>query len=124
MADSWANIFAWMNRIIPRLQSKWISYMGRKITFWDSIFEMHLNEWKLIWVNIHITEAYQRLWKSWKKIEWDFTTSPKSGWHVFCIFRKDWIDYLLNSWDPEHNVREIDLKAKWLFKSTKCGILY
>jgi hypothetical protein len=39
MADSWANIFAWMNRIIPRLQSKWISYMGRKITFWDSIFE-------------------------------------------------------------------------------------
>lgn len=125
MPEGWLNLSWGLKRTAARLIYKYnIPAKARFFDWWTNIFDMFLDQGYVISVSIKVSEAYKKLRRSGKKIQWDFTNEPAPGGHVFCLFRKDWIDYILNSWDPETNVREVDLNTKWLFKKWTCGILY
>lgn len=121
----WSPVKAGINVMIPYLQKRYNVFgVYRVITLFWKHFNNLLDRWVLISVNIDITEAYNELRKWWKKIEWDFSNSNVVWWHWFCVFRKDWKDYILNSWNPKYNIREVDFNTKWLFVWTKAFILY
>ena len=123
--QSWSPVRAWVNIMIPYIKKRYnIDSTYRVIGMFWKHFNRLLDGWKLIALPIRVTEAYNKDWTNWNKIQWDYTLSKRKWWHWFCVFRKNWEDYLLNSWDPRYNVRKIDLKTKWLFVWTKAYILY
>jgi len=125
MSETWNQIWAGIHRIkwfIKKYYKKNLISMDCQL-FWD-LFATHINKWRLLAINIHSSKEFKALRKTWKKIEWDFTNSKSRYWHRLCIFKLNWKYYLLNSWNPKDNIREIDINVKWLFKSNKATVLY
>ncbi len=125
MPLNWLSIIGWLKRISWRANvrmDKKTKY--RLFSFWGEIFNMYMDAGYVISVALNVTQEFMDDWKSWKDIDRDYTGWKVIGSHVIDTYRKDWVDYLLNSRDPATNIRKVNLECKWLFKDwEKCGLL-
>jgi hypothetical protein len=109
----------WFERVIPYARKYCKkSLVTVEYEIWTPWFERVLDNWNVLCVSIWVADQFKSLWRNSNKIEWDLSKERKKTGHSICIFKKDWKYYFLNSryWD-DRDIKEVDMKTVWLFKS-------
>lgn len=125
MSSVWCQIACGLNVMMPYTK-KYHKKLPKTMEceLFSNTFELHINKWRCIAININSSKEFQTMRKTKNKIEWDLSW-VKKNWHWLCIFKKDWKYYLLNSWYwDSRDIKEVDINTKWLFKNTTATVLY
>lgn len=114
---TWGNGIDWMKRFRQYLQKKYNTLPSiRLFKSFDKLFYKYLEEWRLIVVNINISDNLVK--EFWKQDVTSPVLRPYISWHWIILGKDSKWYFFLNSSEPKTNkIRVRDIKLEWLIKT-------